>query len=487
MMNLNEEELINNVNIVLNDLDTLCDDELIKKIIDNIELFKLFQEKLSILLEKYLIKRKNDKIQNEISEKLKVCFIKIIEKEKIFEEIQELQDIGLLIINNLAHYENRLIFRVRHSTEIEMIHECLEYQKNREEYIKIVEKNNNLSQNKKLNKVLNNYENLSYERILFENVIRILKANIDKIQVEDITQIIEKIDSTSYIKNIIDKREENLQEEDKKTLKLYAKTMIPIKAEKNIEMLKEDELVKAFLDGRIMDDKLSLIVANAIPVNEFEKLLFSIGVESKSKLIDDIEIKELEPSERLVVDEMLEKAGIKIYTKNKYVEDDNNYLVTLEDLKKFYGEIEVDELYNTREELYKLSLQESKNEIKLTNEQKRTYREVSDIIKMMTRKMREKVNSQIIEFIERNRDDKKKSSINPNVKLKEQKIDRKTKAIMALIYRDYICADEERKKILEEEKVKLEKLSKEKQEKKKNILHKKIVEIHNRIREKKKM
>ena len=61
-------------------------------------------------------------------------------------------------------------------------------------HIKIVEKNNNLSQNKKLNKVLNNYENLSYERILFENVIRILKANIDKIQVEDITQIIEKID-----------------------------------------------------------------------------------------------------------------------------------------------------------------------------------------------------------------------------------------------------------------------------------------------------
>ena len=36
MINLNEEELINNINIVLNDLDTLCDDELIKKIIDNI-------------------------------------------------------------------------------------------------------------------------------------------------------------------------------------------------------------------------------------------------------------------------------------------------------------------------------------------------------------------------------------------------------------------------------------------------------------------
>ena len=343
MINLNEEELINNINIVLNDLDTLCDDELIKKITDNIELFKLFQEKLNILLEKYLIKRKNDKKQSEISEKLKICFIKIIEKQKIFGKIQELQDIVLLIINNLAHYENRLIFRVRHSTEIEMIFECLEYQKNREEYIKIIERNS-ISQDKRLNKVLNNYENLSYERILFENVIRILKTNIDKISTEDITQIIKKIDSTLYIKNIIDKREENLQEEDKKTLKLYAKTMIPIKAEKNIEMLKEDELVKAFLDGRIMEDKLSLIVANAIPVNEFEKLLFSIGVESKSKLIDDIEMKELEPSEQMVVDEMLEKAGIKIYTKNKYVEDDNNCLVTLEDLKKFYSEIQVDEL-----------------------------------------------------------------------------------------------------------------------------------------------
>lgn len=486
MINLNEEELINNINIVLNDLDTLCDDELIKKIIDNIELFKLFQEKLNILLEKYLIKRKNDKKQSEISEKLKICFIKIIEKQKIFGKIQELQDIVLLIINNLAHYENRLIFRVRHSTEIEMIFECLEYQKNREEYIKIIERNS-ISQDKRLNKVLNNYENLSYERILFENVIRILKTNIDKISTEDITQIIKKIDSTLYIKNIIDKREENLQEEDKKTLKLYAKTMIPIKAEKNIEMLKEDELVKAFLDGRIMEDKLSLIVANAIPVNEFEKLLFSIGVESKSKLIDDIEMKALEPSEQMVVDEMFEKAGIKIYTKNKYVEDDNNCLVTLEDLKKFYSEIQVDELYNTREELYKLSLQESKNKIKLTNEQKRTYREVSDIIKMMTRKMREKVNSQIIEFIERNRDDKKKSSINPNVKLKEQKIDRKTKVILALIYRDYICADEERKKILEEEKIKLEKSAKEKQEKKSPLLHKKIIEIQNRICKKKKM
>ena len=101
--------------------------------------------------------------------------------------------------------------------------------------------------------------------------------------------------------------------------------------------------------------------------------------------------------------------------------------------------------------------------------------------------MREKVNSQIIEFIERNRDDKKKSSINPNVKLKEQKIDRKTKVILALIYRDYICADEERKKILEEEKIKLDKSSKEKQEKKSPLLHKKIIEIQNRICKKKKM
>lgn len=484
MINLNEEELINNINIVLNDLDTLCEDEKIKKIIDNLELFKQLKEELSTLFEIYLIKKINNWKQ---SETLKNICIKVLENEEIFVRIQELEDITLLIVDNLAHYENRLIFRVRHSNNVEIIYECLEYQKDREKYIEIIEKNEDILKNKNMYKVVNNYKMLSYERVLFENVIKILKKNVDKLQIEEITHIIEEIDSTLYIKNIIDKREVNLQEEDKQTLKLYAKIMIPIKAEKNSELLKDDELVKAFLDGRIMDDELSSIVANAIPVEEFEKLLFNIGIESKSKLIEDIKIDELEPEEKQVIDKMLEKAGIKIYTKNINVEDDSNYLVTVKDLKGFYEETEAEELYNAKEELYKVSLKESKNGIKLTNEQKKVYREVSDIINMMTRKMKEKVNSKIVDFIERNKDNRKKSNINPNIKLKEQKIDKNTKTIMALIYRDYICTDEEKRKILEDENNKLEeeKSEKQKNQKKQNMLHKKILEIQNKIIKKK--
>ena len=50
-------------------------------------------------------------------------------------------------------------------------------------------------------------------------------------------------------------------------------------------------------------------------------------------------------------------------------------------------------------------------------------------------------------------------------RLKEQELLLETRAILALIYRDYICTKEERKTLLLQEKEESEKLEKEKQEK----------------------
>ena len=61
MVNLNEEELINDINKILNELNTLGEEKAIKDIIDNLEVFKQLKERLDTLSEKYLIKKMNEK------------------------------------------------------------------------------------------------------------------------------------------------------------------------------------------------------------------------------------------------------------------------------------------------------------------------------------------------------------------------------------------------------------------------------------------
>lgn len=92
------------------------------------------------------------------------------------------------------------------------------------------------------------------------------------------------------------------------------------------------------------------------------------------------------------------------------------------------------------------------------------YVDISVIISMMPTEMKSKISNSFISFIENNKSNNYVSNINPNIPLKEQDIRKETKEMLGIIYRDYLCNEEERINLLQEEKRELTKLETEKRE-----------------------
>ena len=68
-------------------------------------------------------------------------------------------------------------------------------------------------------------------------------------------------------------------------------------------------------------------------------------------------------------------------------------------------------------------------------------------------------------FIENNKASNYISSINPKIPIKDQNIRKETKEILGIIYRNYLCSDEERKKLIEKEQEEIAKFEEELREK----------------------
>lgn len=92
------------------------------------------------------------------------------------------------------------------------------------------------------------------------------------------------------------------------------------------------------------------------------------------------------------------------------------------------------------------------------------YVDISVIISMMPTEMKSKISNSFINFIENNKSNNYVSNINPKIPLKQQNIRKETKEMLGIIYRDYLCNDEERINLLQEEKRELTKLETEKSE-----------------------
>lgn len=92
------------------------------------------------------------------------------------------------------------------------------------------------------------------------------------------------------------------------------------------------------------------------------------------------------------------------------------------------------------------------------------YVDISVIISMMPTEMKSKISNSFINFIENNKSNNYVSNINPKIPLKQQNIRKETKEMLGIIYRDYLCNDEERINLLQEEKRELTKLETEKRE-----------------------
>ena len=79
------------------------------------------------------------------------------------------------------------------------------------------------------------------------------------------------------------------------------------------------------------------------------------------------------------------------------------------------------------------------------------YVDISIIIKMMPIEMREKISKSFINFIERNKSNSYISNINPNIPIGKQNIRKETKEMLGIIYRDFLCSNEERNRLLKQE------------------------------------
>lgn len=77
------------------------------------------------------------------------------------------------------------------------------------------------------------------------------------------------------------------------------------------------------------------------------------------------------------------------------------------------------------------------------------FTEVNEIIKLMPNELVNKIPSKFREMIEEDRD----KEYNPNIQepLEKQKLKNETIIILGLIYRDFLCSEEERKKLQEKD------------------------------------
>lgn len=448
------ENLLNDINKILMESNKLNSKEKrLEFFKQNIADFVMLKNNLEDIANKYLIKENNNLEQNRTSNIFRKIIIETLNNESVWENQKVSEDYRTIIINMLSHYENRLMFRLRRSNDVTLILQCLEYQKDRQAYIRAIKNNKIITDNYFNERAIRNYINDSYERTMFENLIRIIKDDKVTINKRDAKKIIKHIDSLEFLRKILGRGEEKCQVIDRLIIQKYADTIIPFKVIVFPESLEKDRLIVAFLNGKIKSERLYLQIANAIPIEEFESLIFAINLKNTSRIIREVKLGNLSEKEKQEINRLLEKAGITVDNREEIIEDDENYLVTIQDLKNYYDEISTEKIYIEKAKFYKANINEKNGEENLNSTERKTYLEISIIIGMMTKKIRKKISPKFIEFIERNKSKTGNTEIDKNKKLRNQKLRNKTKVLLALIYRDYMCTEEERKQLIKMERM----------------------------------
>lgn len=99
----------------------------------------------------------------------------------------------------------------------------------------------------------------------------------------------------------------------------------------------------------------------------------------------------------------------------------------------------------------------------MVNITKEVCSEVYDIIYHM--KLEKKIPKGFIELINKNRDMEYKVNIDYSKNINDQELQRGTKVLLSIIYRDYLCSEEERKALIKRDQEELKRIEEEKREK----------------------
>ena len=80
------------------------------------------------------------------------------------------------------------------------------------------------------------------------------------------------------------------------------------------------------------------------------------------------------------------------------------------------------------------------------------FDEVYDVTMHLGLELRNKISSKFLDVIEKNRDTSYKVNIDYSKNLEEQELLQDTKTILGLIYRDFLCDEEKRAKLIAQDK-----------------------------------
>lgn len=95
----------------------------------------------------------------------------------------------------------------------------------------------------------------------------------------------------------------------------------------------------------------------------------------------------------------------------------------------------------------------------------KAYKEVYEILKCVPKEDLSKISQDLLKTIEYNMDKTYDFKIQENLEFEEQPIMNETKAILAVLYRDYWASEDEKARILEKQKYDIKKAEEKKQEK----------------------
>lgn len=99
------------------------------------------------------------------------------------------------------------------------------------------------------------------------------------------------------------------------------------------------------------------------------------------------------------------------------------------------------------------------------NIDKKVFSEVYDIIYHMEKELYNKIPKKFIHFIKENKDDNYIVNIDYSKSINEQELLQQTRVMLSLIYRDYLCDEEERQELIEKDKKELKRIEDENREK----------------------
>lgn len=95
----------------------------------------------------------------------------------------------------------------------------------------------------------------------------------------------------------------------------------------------------------------------------------------------------------------------------------------------------------------------------------KAYKEVYEILKCVPKEDLSKISQDLLKTIEYNMDKTYDYKIQENLEFEEQPMMRETKAILAVLYRDYWASEDEKARIIEKQKYDIKKAEQKKQEK----------------------